>query len=105
MEHVEISCEVNKFSDQFLEQVAELFKLLAHPQRLRLLEVLARKKELAVHELIAELGLAQPCVSQHLNRMRRMGLVAGSRRGKEIYYSISDERALSILNCMQGKKS
>ena len=83
-----------------LEKAAETLKMLAHPQRLRLIEVLERETEIPVHELIRETGFPQAVVSQHLNRMRRMGLVNAERRGKEMWYSICDPRALSILNCI-----
>jgi DNA-binding transcriptional ArsR family regulator len=89
-----------KLRTEALEHAAEALKILAHPQRLRIIEILEREQEVPVHALIEETALPQPVVSQHLNQMRRTGLVSGRRRGKEIWYSIADDRVLSILNCI-----
>ena len=80
-----------------------VLKLLAHPQRLRLIEILHRETEAPVHDLVSELQAPQSVVSQHLNQMRRLGLVEAARRGKEVWYRIGDPRSLTILNCIQGK--
>lgn len=83
-----------------LNRAAETLKILAHPKRLRIIEILERKQEVPVHSLTEQTGLPQAVVSQHLNQMRRAGLLSAERRGKEMWYSISDPRALSILNCI-----
>ncbi len=83
-----------------LRCAAEKLKILAHPQRLRIIEILEREQEVPVHALIKETGFPQAVVSQHLNQMRRTGLLSAERRGKEMWYSITDPRALSILNCI-----
>lgn len=83
-----------------LEKAAETLKLLAHPQRLRIIEILERENELPVFTLIEQTGFPQAVVSQHLNQMRRHGLLTARRQGKEVWYSITDPRALSILNCI-----
>ena len=89
-----------KLKVESLQKAAETLKILAHPQRLRLIEVLEREQEVPVHALIEETGFPQAVVSQHLNQMRRSGLLSAERRGKEMWYSITDPRALSILNCI-----
>jgi len=89
-----------KLKVESLQNAAETLKILAHPQRLRLIEVLEREQEVPVHALIEETGFPQAVVSQHLNQMRRSGLLSAERRGKEMWYSITDSRALSILNCI-----
>ena len=97
----EFSClRQGKLKVESLHKAAETLKILAHPQRLRLVEILEREQKVPVHALIEETGFPQAGVSQHLNQMRRMGLVNAERRGKEVWYSISDPRALSILNCI-----
>ncbi len=83
-----------------LYRAAQTLKMLAHPQRLRIIEVLERKQEVPVHVLIEETGFPQAVVSQHLNQMRRMDLLTARRQGKEVWYSITDPRALSILDCI-----
>lgn len=89
-----------KLTVEALERAAEKLKTLAHPQRLRIIEILEREQEVPVHMLIEETGFPQAVVSQHLNQMRRAGLLSARRQGKEMWYSITDPRALSILNCI-----
>ncbi|MBI9020648.1 MAG: winged helix-turn-helix transcriptional regulator [Verrucomicrobia bacterium] len=89
-----------KLKVEALERAAQTLKMLAHPQRLRIIEILEREQEVPVHALIEETGFPQAVVSQHLNQMRRAGLLSARRQGKEVWYSITDPRALSILNCI-----
>ena len=89
-----------KLTVEALERAAETLKTLAHFKRLRMIEILEREQEVPVHALIQETGLPQAVVSQHLNQMRRVGLLTAERRGKEVWYSITDARALSILDCI-----
>jgi len=84
-----------------LERAAQVLRMLAHPQRLRLVEILQRDSEVAVHALVSATGLPQAVVSQHLTQMRRIGLLAGRRAGREMLYSICDPRAMSILECIR----
>ena len=88
---------------EFLERMAGALKILAHPCRLKLVEVLQREGEAPGHVLIARLALPQATLSQHLNQMRRAGLVKANRRGKEVWYSIADPSALTILECIRKK--
>lgn len=89
-----------KLKAEALKRAADSLKILAHPQRLRLVELLEREENIPVYQLIERTGFPQAVVSQHLNQMRRIGLVKADRRGKEMWYSIEDPRVLSILNCI-----
>lgn len=90
---------------EFLERTAKVLKLLAHPYRLKIIEILEGEEEgVPVHEIILSLGIAQAAVSQHLNSMARVGLVESSRRGKEVWYRISDPSTLTILNCIRCRR-
>lgn len=87
---------------ELLGRMAQVLKLLAHPDRLRIIEILEAGAA-PVHEVVDGLGLPQAATSQHLNQMKRVGLVASERRGKEVWYTIADPRSISILNCIRGK--
>lgn len=89
----------------YLERVARVLKMLAHPHRLKIVEALDRGGALPVYELMEKVGLAQAPMSQHLNLMRRSGLVEAQRRGREIWYDIADRRCLGVLNCIREKRS
>jgi DNA-binding transcriptional ArsR family regulator len=95
---------LSELSMDLLERMAGALKILAHPCRLKLAEVLQREGEAPVHVIITRLKLPQATISQHLNQMRRAGLVKASRRGKEVWYSISDPSALTILDCIRRKQ-
>lgn len=76
-------------TEQMLEQVAQRFRLLGEPLRLRLLQTL-EAGECSVSELAEMLEASQPNISRHLGALHEGGLVARRRDGNSIYYSISD---------------
>jgi DNA-binding transcriptional ArsR family regulator len=78
------------------QQQAEVFRALAHPVRLRILDVLARQEACVCH-LTAVLRKQQPYVSQQLAALRQAGLVADRREGTLIYYRLADERLAGLL--------
>jgi len=49
-------------------------------------------RQLSVSEIVAQMGVTQPTVSHHLKVLRDAGLVSTERRGKEIYYSLNQEK-------------
>lgn len=87
-----------------LARMAKVLKLLAHPYRLKIVDILETEDTVPVHALMERLDLPQAVVSNHLQKMLRAGLVARQRRGKECWYSVGDRRSLTILNCMRAKK-
>jgi ArsR family transcriptional regulator, zinc-responsive transcriptional repressor len=88
-----------ELSIECLERTARILRMLAHPHRLKIVEMLESRKEAPVFELVRGVGLSQSKTSQHLALMRRAGIVAAHRRGKEVWYSIGDRRSLAILDC------
>lgn len=78
------------------ELKATLFRVLGHPARVRILELL-REGERSVGALQAELGLDSSGTSQHLGALRRIGLVAARREGTNVFYSVDDERVFELL--------
>jgi DNA-binding transcriptional ArsR family regulator len=75
---------------------ADLFRVLGHPARVRVLQLL-RGGELSVGALQHALGLDSGGVSQHLTALRKQGLVAGRREGTSVYYRVKDARTLRLL--------
>lgn len=80
---------------------ARFFQVLADPTRVRLLELLL-DGERNVGELVATLGLQQGRVSSHLACLRWCGFVAARRAGKYVYYSLADERGITLLRLAHG---
>ena len=79
------------------EVKAGLFKGLAHPIRIRILEVLSAAPEASVSELIATTGLEASHVSQHLAVLRRNRLVVAERRASLVYYRLAYPQVADLL--------
>jgi len=76
-------------SDQEAAATASLFKALADPHRVRILNLLATSAEpVCVCDLVAVLGLAQPTVSHHLKKLVGGGLLTRTQRGTWAYYAL-----------------
>jgi rhodanese-related sulfurtransferase/DNA-binding transcriptional ArsR family regulator len=82
-------------------QFAAVAKSLAHAHRLELLEQLAQG-ERSVEVLANRTGLSIANTSQHLQQMRRAGLVANRRDGKFIYYRLADDAVLDLLAALRS---
>ncbi|SJM65033.1 helix-turn-helix transcriptional regulator [Gulosibacter sp. 10] len=80
-----------------LPEAAQLFKVLGHESRLWLLRLLGEEPR-TVGALVAETGMSQPLVSQHLRTLRSAGLVAVSRSGKESTYSLADLHVSHVIS-------
>lgn len=77
-------------------ELAEMFRLLGDPSRLRIvIETLAGPR--AVGHMAEELGLSPSLVSHHLRLLRAARLVSSERRGKQIFYRIHDEHVARVV--------
>lgn len=78
-------------------QIARIAKALGHPARIAIIEYLLKVNECICGDIVNELPLAQPTVSQHLKELKNAGLIKGNIEGNTICYCI-DEDAFAILN-------
>ena len=85
-------------SGQLQQLKAEFFRALAHPVRIRLLEVLVSTPERSVQDLQQTLGVGQPIVSQQLARLRASGIVAATKSGAATRYSVTDPLLKDLLH-------
>jgi DNA-binding transcriptional ArsR family regulator len=85
---------------EVLEQTALALRVLAHPHRLKIVELL-EQRDLSVGELALELGIAPNACSQHLNLMRAHGLLDSRRDGKVVFYKVGHPSALSVIQCIR----
>ena len=81
-------------------QFAAVAKALAHAHRLELVEQLAQG-ERSVETLASRTGLSIANTSQHLQQMRRVGIVAARREGKFLFYNLADEAVLTVLAALR----
>src|SRR6266508_1323508 len=72
------------------------FRVLGHPARVRILELL-QEGERPVWDLQAALGLDSSGTSQHLGALRKQGLVESRREGTSVYYRVRDPRLFQLL--------
>jgi len=79
------------------EAKASLFRVLGHPARVRILELLRDERERSVGALQEELGLDSGGTSQHLAALRRIGVVESRREGTSVFYRVDDERVFDLL--------
>mgnify|MGYP001566812704 FL=1 len=80
---------------------AELCKVFSNPTRLEILNLL-RDKELSVTELIKKTKLSQVNISQHLSIMKSKGIVTSNRKGKNIYYKLTNPKIIKAFDIIKG---
>ncbi|MCO6018543.1 transcriptional regulator [Carnobacterium divergens] len=88
--------ENKKLTDQTIQRVSQIFKVLSDPTRISILYLL-EKQELNVGAIAQCLGMEQSAVSHQLRTLRTANLVKSRRDGKTIYYSQDDEHVLDLL--------
>lgn len=80
--------------------LSELFRALADETRTKIVYLLATE-ELCVHNLAQILDLTLPTISHHLRLLKLMRLVKSRREGKHVYYALSDEHVLRLIQMAQ----
>ena len=90
-----------QFDELDLAAVAECLRIVAHPVRLRLVDLLLAE-DLTVGELAERLGAPQPVVSGHLRRLQAHRLLAPVRRGKNVYYHVTAGVLVDLCSCIHS---
>jgi DNA-binding transcriptional ArsR family regulator len=88
---------VRKVPEGLLDDLIEVFRMLADRSRLKIVLALAQDGEQHVSALKELLGQSQPAVSHHLTLMRAVGLVGFDRRGKHNYYYLKSDHLRQLL--------
>lgn len=92
-------------SDFFTEEqneLANLFKALAHPARIAIVEHLLKYQKCICGDIVAELPLAQPTISQHLKALKEVDIIQGSIEGKNICYCLNPKTFGKIARVIHG---
>lgn len=79
------------------EVKANLFKGMAHPVRVRVLELLSASPDVSVTELLSDMNVEASRLSQHLSVLRTHHLVVSERRGSQVFYSLAYPRVAELL--------
>jgi DNA-binding transcriptional ArsR family regulator len=85
-----------------LAHAAECLRTLAHPVRLRMVQMLLQG-EYTVGALAEACAIPSHMASEHLGRMKDRGLLRSERRGRRIYYSIAEPGLADILHCIEHR--
>ncbi|WP_293986023.1 helix-turn-helix transcriptional regulator [Megasphaera sp.] len=84
-------------SKEYIQPLADVFKVLGDPTRLRILRLLM-KGEVCVRDIAEDLGMGQSAVSHQLRILRDARLVQFRRDGKTVYYSLADAHVFTLLD-------
>ena len=90
-------------SEIFTEEqnkIATIAKVLGHPARIAILEFLIKLETCVCGDLVKDIGLAQPTISQHLKELKKVGLIKGKIEGTSICYCIDQGNWSKIKNTL-----
>lgn len=73
-------------------ELANLARVLGHPARIAILQQILKSKSCICGDLVSEIGLAQPTISQHLKELKSIGLIKGNIEGVKVCYCINLEK-------------
>jgi DNA-binding transcriptional ArsR family regulator len=85
-----------------LGRAAECLKTLAHPHRLRMVQMLLRGRY-TVGELAEACGIPSPMASEHLRLMQRCGFMTCEKEGRKAYYQITEPHLANIMACIESR--
>jgi ArsR family transcriptional regulator len=81
--------------DEVFDKAADLFAVMSTPIRLRIISALCQGEK-NVGQLLENIGVAQPNMSQHLNILFRSGVLGKRRQGAQVFYRIADDPAARV---------
>ena len=87
-------------SDPLRRFKAEVFRVLAHPTRIHIVECL-REGELAVSAILERIAVEPANMSQHLSLLRSKNLVSARKEGNQVFYSLRDPLLIEVLDTMR----
>jgi DNA-binding transcriptional ArsR family regulator len=73
-------------------EIAEIAKVLAHPARIAILQYISKQENCICNDIVDEVGLSQPTISQHLQVIRKAGLLKGNFEGRNFCYCLDVDR-------------
>ena len=89
------------FSEQ-QNEMASLFKAISHPARIAIIEYLLKVDSCICGDIVNELPLAQPTVSQHLKELKSVGIIKGNIEGTAICYCLNPDTMKKLENYFSG---
>ncbi len=93
--------QLDLLSETFLTQAAEVLKVMAHPVRLRIVDILMQGR-FPVGTIAEMCDLPAHQTSEHLRLLKGQGLLDSTRQGRTVFYEIASPRLPSLLNCIRS---
>ena len=93
---------MNKEKLEVLERAARMLKVMAHPIRMAIVNVLVEEKTQSVGQIQQQLGITQSMTSQHLSLMKRIGVLECKKVANVCNYSIRNKNILKLLRCVEN---
>ena len=84
------------------ESRAKVLKALAHPARLKLIDVLSEHDEVCVCELTDVIGTDMSTVSRHLSQLKNAGIVESEKHGQMVFYRLKVKCLTKLFNCIES---
>lgn len=97
----EIPAKPHGTVDDFAE-AAECLKVLAHPVRLRIVQLLLHGR-FTVGELAEDCGILDNVGSDHLRLLQRCGFLSSQREGRKVYYQVAEPHLKKLMACIEGR--
>jgi DNA-binding transcriptional ArsR family regulator len=85
-----------------LSEAAECLRTLAHPVRLRMVQLLLRGRY-TVGELAEDCGVPSNVASEHLRLMQRCGFFASEREGRKVFYQVAEPHLEKLMACVESR--
>jgi ArsR family transcriptional regulator, zinc-responsive transcriptional repressor len=85
-----------------LALAAECLRTLAHPHRLRMIQMLLQG-DYSVGELASACRIASPVASEHLRLMQRCGFLDSHKAGRRVYYRVTEAHLADIVRCIEAR--
>ena len=92
--------QIEFLPDEMLQRAADCFKVMAHPVRIRIVNIL-RQGEYAVHEIADLCGTPASQTCEHLRLMKGHGLLNSRREGRAVYYTIASPQLPGLIDCIR----
>ena len=95
-----MECQLDLLSDEILDKAAECLRVIAHPVRLRIVDILMQG-DYSVGEIAEMCDVPPSQTSEHLRLLKGQGLLDSERRARSVYYNIADPRLPAMLACIR----
>ena len=89
-------------SIESFNEAAECLRILAHPVRLRMVQMLLHGR-FAVEQLAEDAGIPDNVASEHLRLMQRCGFFTSERQGRRVYYEVAEPHLQELMKCVESR--